>query len=65
MNVIAGAILGGFAGWTIGYFAFIHRVVDFPFARAIASQMAPTAPTTILCTAIGVLVIGALIPKRG
>ena len=58
--------MGGFAGRTVGYFLVINRVMDVPFAKAIASQMAPTAPDTILCTAIGVVVgvvIGALIPK--
>lgn len=67
MNVIAGAVLGGFAGWTTGYFLVISQAPDILLARAIASRMAPTAPDTILCMVVGVavgVVVGALIPKR-
>ena len=57
MKAMIGLIIGGVFGWFTGYIVVMSRFssTDNPFAQGLGSMMAPTAPDTILFTAIGAL----------
>ena len=68
MRALVYGLVGGILGWLVGIFMVVSRALELgPEAEAMVAMMAPTAPDTLLCTAVGALLglVVGLIATRG
>ena len=56
LHALIGAVIGGFAGWTLGYFVAISRAGQTGGLEELVVNMASTAPDTIPFALLGAMV---------